>query len=618
MRPLLPLFGFCAAASFGFLSEEGATGLGRIQSAQLPEDLTLGVGLYNRLVNVGKTVDAFDSYLGDNQVIDRGTTKNDAYLFASDHTIGVSLAGGRFYQVNVAVPLYYQDLSMSGRELSGYFAGDVRVGFQLGSAFGKGKKPFAVGIQVGGNLPTSEPGSGPVPRRLDENPATDVPYANGSRAGGTDRGDLRTGLTLTADGTLCEKAMPLALTANLYTRTTSFLTSRDDDFYDILGWGALLEWRATEKFTTFIEYLHEGRVEESLPANTELNDLGLGMGYRFENGIGLVGGAAWGIYNDGTAATTFTNSDGTNPVDFRVKGTPDAQVYFAITWDGKVGNLDPDKDGIFGKLDKCPTQAEDQDGFEDSDGCPDTDNDKDGISDIQDSCPSQPEDMDGFQDQDGCPDMDNDGDGIMDAKDVCPNAAEDKDGFEDQDGCPDLDNDKDGVADNLDKCPAEPQGLNGKDGCPVRDADLDGIADDVDKCLTEKEVVNGYQDNDGCPDKAPIEEKTLVLKGVNFETAKAILTPESMPVIDDLAAQLQANTAIVLEVSGHTDTKGNAAKNQTLSQARAQTVADYLITKGVAKERLTVKGYGSDKPLASNKTAEGRLQNRRVEFNRIK
>jgi len=621
MRKYLPFIGICVAASFtasfALLNEEGAVGLARIQSAQMPEDLTLGVGLYNRLINSGDLPDAFDSYLGDNGVRDRGVAKT-AYLFASDHTVGLSLSGGRFFEVNAAMPLYYQDLSMSNREVSGVFQGDLRLGVQLGRAFGTANKPWALGIQLGGTLPTSDPGSGPVPRRLEENPASTVPYANGSRAGGTDRGDLRTGLALTYDWELAANPAPFAFTANVYTRTTSFLTSRDDDFYDVLGWGAVLEVRPAAGLTAFIEYLHEGRVEEDLPANTELNDVGLGLGYQFASGIGLIGGAAWGINNDGTAATRFTNSDGDDPIDFRVKGTPDAQVYVGISWQGKIGNLDPDKDGIVGKLDKCPKEAEDQDGFEDQDGCPDLDNDKDGIADLKDQCPNQAEDVDGFQDDDGCPDLDNDGDGIPDDRDQCPVAAEDKDGFADDDGCPDIDNDKDGIPDSLDQCPAEPQGVNGKDGCPLRDADMDGVTDDKDKCPDEKEVVNGYQDNDGCADKAPIEEKTLVLKGVNFETGKATLTPESMPVLDDLVNQLQANTAITLEVSGHTDSRGNAANNQLLSQQRAQSVADYLVSKGVARERLTVKGYGSAKPIASNKTAEGRLQNRRVEFNRTK
>src|SRR5262249_17840091 len=85
----------------------------------------------------------------------------------------------------------------------------------------------------------------------------------------------------------------------------------------------------------------------------------------------------------------------------------------------------------------------------------------DGIADALDKRPNEAEDKDGFQDADGCPDPDNDGDGIADAVDKCPNEPEDKDGFQDADGCPDPDNDGDGIADAVDKCPNEPETVNG-------------------------------------------------------------------------------------------------------------------------------------------------------------
>jgi hypothetical protein len=98
---------------------------------------------------------------------------------------------------------------------------------------------------------------------------------------------------------------------------------------------------------------------------------------------------------------------------------------------------DSDNDGIDDVHDKCMEVAEDKDGFEDEDGCPDYDNDFDGLYDTQDKCPSVAEDFDGFQDTDGCPDSDNDKDGIADAVDKCPNNAETANGFKDEDGCPD-------------------------------------------------------------------------------------------------------------------------------------------------------------------------------------
>lgn len=98
---------------------------------------------------------------------------------------------------------------------------------------------------------------------------------------------------------------------------------------------------------------------------------------------------------------------------------------------------DADNDGIADDVDKCTSIAEDIDGFQDDDGCPDFDNDNDGIYDAQDKCPNEPEDFDGFEDKDGCPDIDNDKDGVLDANDVCPNNPETMNGYKDEDGCPD-------------------------------------------------------------------------------------------------------------------------------------------------------------------------------------
>jgi outer membrane protein OmpA-like peptidoglycan-associated protein len=98
----------------------------------------------------------------------------------------------------------------------------------------------------------------------------------------------------------------------------------------------------------------------------------------------------------------------------------------------------------------------------------DGDRDGDGIADSRDVCPDLAEDNDGFQDDDGCPDFDNDNDGIQDGKDKCPTDPEDKDGYEDSDGCPDNDNDKDGVPDSRDNCP-DVAGDEGNKGCPKRE-----------------------------------------------------------------------------------------------------------------------------------------------------
>ena len=244
---------------------------------------------------------------------------------------------------------------------------------------------------------------------------------------------------------------------------------------------------------------------------------------------------------------------------------------------------DMDGDGILDNVDKCPREPEDKDGFEDEDGCPDLDNDKDGIPDKADKCPNEPEDKDGFEDEDGCPDPDNDKDGILDAVDKCPNEPEDKDGFEDEDGCPDPDNDKDGILDVDDKCPNVP-------GVPP----------------------------DGCPKKYNLvvvtEQKIELKQTVFFDTNKATIKPMSFALLNDVAQALKDSPKLAVEIQGHTDSVGNDNFNLKLSQKRAESVRTYLIKKGVTSDRMVPKGYGENVPIADNRTAAGRGQNRRVEF----
>ncbi|MET0593855.1 MAG: thrombospondin type 3 repeat-containing protein, partial [Polyangiaceae bacterium] len=208
------------------------------------------------------------------------------------------------------------------------------------------------------------------------------------------------------------------------------------------------------------------------------------------------------------------------------------QVVAGAQWTPR--SHDVDKDGVKDDVDQCPELAEDRDGVQDADGCPDLeDHDDDGVPDGDDQCPNDKEDQDGYEDADGCPDPDNDEDGISDEQDACPNQEgevyedptikgcpdtdedgkvdkldkcpgkpEDFDGYQDADGCPELDNDEDEVPDADDACPNVPAGEapGWRLGCPLIDRDGDTIEDAADKCPDEPEVFNGVTDEDGCPD----------------------------------------------------------------------------------------------------------------------
>jgi len=271
-------------------------------------------------------------------------------------------------------------------------------------------------------------------------------------------------------------------------------------------------------------------------------------------------------------------------------GIIELRFTFTYFWGGF---RDTDGDGIEDKLDLDKYQPEDFDGFKDDDGLPDFDNDEDGIPDELDKAPDKPEDKDGFQDDDGIPDPDNDGDGIPDLKDRCPFDTEDKDGFNDDDGCPEHDNDGDGIPDSTDQCPNWPEDFN------------------------------DYMDHDGCPDEKPEpppikEGEKIVLKGVNFTPNSASLTLDSYATLNEAVKNLLEHEEIVVEIRGYTDNIGDFRQNEILSEKRAKAVMLYLLSKGIAPQRLTAVGFGERDPIAPNTTKQGRTLNRRIEFIRIK
>lgn len=241
---------------------------------------------------------------------------------------------------------------------------------------------------------------------------------------------------------------------------------------------------------------------------------------------------------------------------------------------------------------KCDFGPEDYDGYHDGDFCRDPDNDGDGVGDEDDACPNDAEDADGFEDADGCLDPDNDADSLADAADRCPLEAEDLDGFGDQDGCPDDDNDSDRLADYLDDCPMDPE-----------DADR-------------------FEDDDGCPEPGPsaatvtvTDTRLLISERIYFDYDRDTIRAVSLPLLDEVARVLENQRRIrVLRIEGYTDSMGEEEYNRDLSYRRARAVMEYLVSKGVARSRLTYIGYGESNPVSSNDTPEGQALNRRVEF----
>jgi OmpA-OmpF porin, OOP family len=210
---------------------------------------------------------------------------------------------------------------------------------------------------------------------------------------------------------------------------------------------------------------------------------------------GIQGGPFGGLSIAGGAGTSLVKG----------VGTPSLRVFLGFVYVAE--KHDRDDDAIDDGDDQCPTEPEDRDGYEDTDGCPDLDNDLDSLPDKGDKCPGQAEDADGFEDTDGCPELDNDKDGVPDTGDRCTNEPETVNGFDDADGCPDVtDSDRDGVPDDKDQCKDDAEDTDGfedTDGCPDPDNDKDGLPDNQDECVDEPETINKFEDTDGCPDEKP-------------------------------------------------------------------------------------------------------------------
>ena len=206
--------------------------------------------------------------------------------------------------------------------------------------------------------------------------------------------------------------------------------------------------------------------------------------------------------------------------------------------------------------------------------------------------------------------VDSDGDGVYNADDRCPNTPAGT--AVGADGCPLAgpgDMDGDGVDDDMDRCPNTPAGVAvDSRGCAL-DGDGDGVPDHRDQCPDSE--AGARVDEVGC--YVELEQEVTIDMNLQFDTNSADLRSdhyaEIQRVVDFLRQYPTANAVI----EGHTDSRGAAAYNQSLSERRAASVRNYLVNQAdINADRLTSAGLGETRPIASNDTAEGRAKNRRV------
>ena len=278
--------------------------------------------------------------------------------------------------------------------------------------------------------------------------------------------------------------------------------------------------------------------------------------------------------------------------------------------------FDSDGDGVIDSKDACPNTKP---GIKvDEFGCP-LDSDHDGVADYLDECANTPNNV--KVDKKGCP-LDSDEDGVPDYTDICPGTPK---GIEVDDlGCP-YDLDADGVPDYMDKCPNTPFDVDvDKNGCPI-DSDNDGVPDYLDQCPG---TLPGIKvDEQGCgvtsdlPDTGFVEPKPndeILLRSENYFNLNGTeLKSDSFPMLDSLLSVMKKHPLSRWRIECYTVNPGVEDSILVLSKSRAENVANYFITRGVPKVRITTEGFGMQNPVADNNTQEGRSQNNRIVIIRL-
>jgi len=287
------------------------------------------------------------------------------------------------------------------------------------------------------------------------------------------------------------------------------------------------------------------------------------------------------------------------------------QISSGVTafWLGRP--RDTDADGVPNKNDRCPDTP--KGAVVDAGGCPvDTDGDK--VFDGLDKCAGTP--AGAVVDASGCP-LDTDADGVYDGIDKCADTP--KGVLVDAQGCP-MDTDGDQVFDGPDKCPDTPRGSHvDANGCPL-DADGDGVPDGIDTCpfTPAGAPVNAG----GCPivqgpyERDLLDDWVIRLSDIEFVPDSVKLTPQGLARVDSVGAVLAQWPMLKFEVAVHSDNFGEEARRQSLSHLRARYILQRIYSSypSLNAKNYYYTGYGDTQPVASNKTAEGRAANRRVEF----
>lgn len=631
--------------------EGGADGLHQ-QSAK-----TLGQGTISAGIGAQGVVDSKASAYNYTYTTDGEQTVVGNLIPSMSFNVHAAIGILDWLDFGIVLPVHYDDVYPDNDgDLYGWGIGDLQTWLKVRLPVFDTTDIVNVAFLGQMYIPTGDDISGMRPRH--------AWYANpygGTNAYSADDWALEASLLLTLD--FNQMGIPLRWNNNIgYVGTIG-------EGSNTMLYGTGLNFTAIKAADLFLEYWGEMRIEKTTKVHSRdpLRDpmwITPGVRFHLAQGVDLALGFDLGV----TALipeeklknkyVVVEKRDNGKSTKYAV-GAPMYGMSALLTWKGNPfkGSKDKDGDGVEDNKDQCAHTPEgvkvdekgcplDEDGDKipdyldqckgtpagtevDSIGCPvkkdtaaadtakpapiDTaaicaaisDSDKDNVADAQDKCPNTP--ARAIVDSTGCP-IDSDKDGVADGLDQCPNNP--AGALVDSTGCP-VDSDKDGVQDYKDKCPNTPVGTKVDSvGCTL-DSDLDGVIDAIDQCPN---TLQGVEVNEvGCPIRKK-EDLSKLRKGIQFKLNSAILTKKSYGTLDDIVELMNKYEQAKIEVQGHTDNSGKESYNQNLSERRAKTVADYIIKKGVATDRVRAAGYGSSHPVADNKTKAGREANRRVEL----
>lgn len=508
MKKWIGLVALFAISAFA-LNKDGLQGINRTHSAQTMGHSKFGIGVLADVTmdqSIVKDQGGYQvtQYQKDPNTGTPSTTGTNGSLSnfqgSSIYTF-MSIGLGSFFDFAVGLPIYYESFSSKsdGAQITGLQKtglGDLKINTKFRAPIPQEEYVIDVAVLLGGTIATNSE-TGLWVRETEYMGDTEANGEYKTTAFGMTENSWRVAGLMSVDFRRLDDPVPLLFHFNVGYRAPLAKYS------PVLHYSAATEIYLMDFISLFGEVYKEAPKKN--PAKmVDVLEITAGGMIHTDIGLELYLALHSNVGSDSKYAGTLVGQETDERIiKFAGRTVPALYAMAGITWTGYLIPQDRDKDAVLDKFDKCPDDPEDEDNFEEDDGCPDIDNDKDGLEDLADKCPNDPEDKDNYQDTDGCPDPDNDGDGVIDVQDRCPIAAETINGIEDSDGCPEDDKDKDGVVDGRDGCPDDPEDRDSfmdMDGCPDPDNDMDGIPDTKDKCPITPETKNGIDDADGCPE----------------------------------------------------------------------------------------------------------------------